>query len=275
MKMRKRVLRWFFGLLLLGLVVFVATRKTARPALPRWESQEILRQSAQIDQREGADIALVRSLLKENLSKRDFDFAIISEAASGKKVIPLSRMKSGKRVSRALSSVVSKVVAEMNSEDSPLLGLHRINEGSRYFEDALFQELNRREDLKCEIPMTRGGKYQRSGYPDLKITDKATQEVFYLDPKLMKQGSAKSTFRTFYFEPKGSTLKITEDAAHLLIGIEHDGVDGNWHFTGWRIIDLSRLKVRLKAEFQASNRDLYGISPELEEPAPGGDAHKE
>ena len=44
---------------------------------------------------------------------------------------------------------------------------------------------------------------------------------------------------------------------HLLVGIEHDGKDGEWTFSGWRIVDLSKLRVRLKAEFQASNAELY------------------
>ena len=119
------------------------------------------------------------------------------------------------------------------------------------------RELNRVEGLVCEIPKTKEGHEQRSGYPDLKITDLASGEIFYLDPKLMERGSEKSSFRTFYFEPKDGTLKITEDATHLLVGIEHDGKAGEWTFLGWRLVDLSQLKVRLKAEFQAANRDLY------------------
>ena len=73
----------------------------------------------------------------------------------------------------------------------------------------------------------------------------------------MERGSAESSLRTFYFEPKDNTLKITEDATHLLLGIEHDGKDGKWEFLGYQLVDLSGLKVRLKAEFQASNRELY------------------
>jgi hypothetical protein len=73
----------------------------------------------------------------------------------------------------------------------------------------------------------------------------------------MERGAATSSLRTFYFEPKDTTLKITEDASHLLLGIEHDGKDGEWKFLGYQLVDLSGLKVRLKAEFQASNRDLY------------------
>ena len=102
------------------------------------------------------------------------------------------------------------------------------------------------------------GEAQRSGYPDLKITHVASGSVFYLDPKLVEQGSWASTLRTFYFEPKDETLKINDDAVHLLCGIEHDGHDGQWRFIAWKLVDLSRLQVRLKAEFQASNADVYG-----------------
>jgi hypothetical protein len=30
-----------------------------------------------------------------------------------------------------------------------------------------------------------------------------------------------------------------------------------WKFTRWDVVDLSQFKVKLKAEFQGSNRDLY------------------
>ncbi|MGI9242921.1 MAG: hypothetical protein ACR2RV_19135, partial [Verrucomicrobiales bacterium] len=96
------------------------------------------------------------------------------------------------------------------------------------------------------------------GYPDLKITHTASGRIAYLDPKLFEAGSENSSFRSFYYEPKTETNKVLEDAHHLLLGIEHDGRDGEWQFTGWHLVDLSELKVRLKPEFQASNRDLYG-----------------
>ncbi len=266
----KRILQIVFGLAGLALIVFLATREPKRPALPRWERQEKLLGATETAARREADIALVKGLLKEDLSHRDFDFATVSEAVSGKKIIPLAKMKSGRRVYDAISMVLGDVLEKMNSKDSPVLGLRRINEGSRFFEEGLLEGLNELEGLKCEMPKTRKGKEQRSGYPDLQITDEATGETYYLDPKLMEQGSEDSTFRTFYFEPKDRTLKINEDAAHLLVGIEHDGVDGNWHFNGWRIVDLSQLKVRLKAEFHASNRILYGKSSGLVKPEPDG-----
>lgn len=204
-----------------------------------------------------SDAALVRSLLGENLSERSFDFATIAEACSGKKVLPLDDSPAHQRVTTAIDRALAETLAELNQSDSPLRKLRRINEASRFFEDSMLARIDAMPGLKCEVPPTRAGERQRSGYPDLRITDEESGLVVYLDPKLIEQGSAESTFRSFYFEPKNETLKITDDAVHLLAGIEHDGKTREWTFTGWRLVDLSTLRVRLKAEFQASNADLY------------------
>jgi len=204
------------------------------------------------------DAELVHSLLGENLSKRTFPFATIATACSGKPVIPLDPQNPAhQRVTAAIDQALAATLAELNLPGSPVRSLRRINEASRFFEDGIHTRINAMPGFTCESPPTRTGEHQRSGYPDLKITDKESNTIFYLDPKLVEQGSAESTFRTFYFEPKNETLKITDAAIHLLVGIEHDGRDGRWSFTGWRLIDLSTLRVRLKAEFQASNADLY------------------
>lgn len=116
--------------------------------------------------------------------------------------------------------------------------------------------------LTCEVPANREGEHQRSGYPDLRIVDEISGDVFYLDPKLVEQSSWRSSFRSFYFEPKTKTLKINDDAVHLLVGIGHDGKVGEWVFGEWNLVDLSTLNVRLKAEFQASNADLYRLKKE-------------
>ncbi len=203
------------------------------------------------------DAELVRTLLGEKLADRTFSFATVAEACSGKRVLPLTSDPAHLRVTEAIGKALKLTLAELNSPSSPVRALRRINEASRFFEDGIHKHLNEVPGILCDVPPTRSGEHQRSGYPDLRIVDTASKLVFYLDPKLVEQGSATSTFRTFYFEPKNETLKITEDAIHLLVGIEHDGKESEWAFTGWRLIDLSTLRVRLKAEFQASNADLY------------------
>jgi len=135
--------------------------------------------------------------------------------------------------------------------------------------------------LKCDFPLTAEGKIQRSGYPDLRITDLESKRVFYLDPKLYAAGSRHSSFRTFYFEPKKSTNKVRDNAVHFVVGFEHAqrdvaasltrgasvsdqnraterrGHKPMWNFTRWDLADLSPFTVKLKAEFQGSNRDMY------------------
>ncbi len=203
------------------------------------------------------DAALVISLLGENLSNRTFAFATVAEACSGKKVLPLTDNPAHIRVTSAIGKALAITLAELNKPDSPVRELRRINEASRFFEDGIHKHLNEIPGISCEVPPNREGEHQRSGYPDLRIVDQESKLVFYLDPKLVEQGSADSTFRTFYFEPKNETLKINEDAVHLLVGIEHDGKEREWTFTGWRLVDLYPLRVKLKAEFQASNAELY------------------
>ena len=108
-----------------------------------------------------------------------------------------------------------------NAPNSQIQNVHRINEISSHFENALRELLNATPGLRCDFPLTAEGKVQRSGYPDLRITDLESKRVFYLDPKLYAAGTRDSSFRTFYFEPKKSTNKVRDDAVHFVVGFEH------------------------------------------------------
>ncbi len=257
----RRGVQGFALVLLLCFVFFLVSRESKRPALPRWERQEKLLDRAvkerENHQRGREDSALVKALLAGDLSEREFQFSLVTEAVSGKRMVPLGAQSFGERVIGHLGAVLAQVIQEMNAPNSAIKGLRRINEGSRYFEDRILEILDEIEGISCAIPNTVGGKAQRSGYPDLRIVDEVSGEVYYLDPKLMERGSERSSLRTFYFEPKVETSKILDDATHLLVGIEHDGNDGDWSFLGYRLVDLASLKVRLKPEFQTSNRGIY------------------
>jgi hypothetical protein len=122
----------------------------------------------------------------------------------------------------------------------------------------MLTELAAVDGFECGFPKTAAGRSQRSGYPDLRLVDTQSGHVVYLDPKLYQSKSRNSSLRTFYFTPKLETNKILEDANHLLVGIAHEGKnEGVWKFASWEMVDLSGFKVRLKAEFQAGNRDIY------------------
>jgi len=204
---------------------------------------------------------LIQLLLAQDLGTRKFPFSEVVLAATGKKVLPLQTENSSHQaILKAIHRATKETVAELNQKNSPVRKLRRINEASRYFEDLILQKINSLPELTCTIPINNKGNAQRSGYPDMLITHTATDGTMthaYLDPKLYEDKSRASSLRTFYYEPRTHTNKIQHDALHLLLGISHDGNDGAWQFTDWNLCDLSHFQVRLKAEFQASNRDLY------------------
>jgi len=204
------------------------------------------------------DTLLVQRLLAEDLGNRRFAFSTIVRACSGNDVLALDRENAvHKKLLNHIETALAETIREQNREDAPVRELRRINEASRFFEDGLMEKLDAIDGLACGPAPTVAGNFQRSGYPDLRLLDESSGTVFYLDPKLLQAGSERSSFRTFYFEPKTDTLKITDDAVHLILGIEHDGKAREWTFLGWRVTCLADLSVRLKAEFQASNADLY------------------
>ncbi len=211
------------------------------------------------DDKSDAVNKLIPWLLDENDSLKGIRFADVIAATSGKKVIAIdAKDKDDQRVLAQIGTALDAVLAEMNAPDSKTRGVKRVNEMSAKFEDAILARLQAQPGLECAIPPTATGVRQRSGYPDLRLVDKATRRVFYLDPKLFAQGSKTSALRTFYFEPKRETNKVNDDAHHLIIGIEHDrDAAGVVRFTKWELIDLTGLRVRLKAEFQGSNADMY------------------
>ena len=203
--------------------------------------------------------SLIPWLLQENQELRGIPFSEVILDATGKKVIAVDKNNEvDQRVIKQISAVLDEVVRQMNGPDSRIQGIARINEVSSHFEDMMRELLNATPGLRCDIPHTAAGGTQRSGYPDLRLVDTESKRVFYLDPKLYAVGSRESSFRTFYFEPKTATNKVLDDAVHFIVGFEHEKRSGDrWNFTRWDLVDLAHFKVKLKAEFQGSNRDLY------------------
>ncbi len=202
---------------------------------------------------------LIPWLLDETVSFKGIRFADVIAATSGKRVLPVDpKDADDQRVLGQLSTALNEVLAAMNAPESKTRGVKRVNEMSSKFEDAIRTKLNALPDFTCTSPTTASGQKQRSGYPDLRLLDKTSGRIFYLDPKLYAKGSRSSSFRTFYFEPKRATNKVNDDAHHLIIGIEHEpGAEGVVKFVRWELIDLANFRVKLKAEFEGSNADLY------------------
>jgi hypothetical protein len=228
----------------------VAGRSEARPGSP---TPAAASSNSPVDQ-------LIPWLLNETQQLRGIAFSQVIFDATGKRVLAFDpQNETDQRVLKQISAACDETMKRLNAPDSVIQSVGRINELSSHFEDTLRALLSSTSGLSCDSPPTIEGKTQRSGYPDLRIVDLASRRVFYLDPKLYAVGSRNSSFRTFYFEPKRATNKVRDDAVHFVVGFEHERREknGHWKFTRWDLVDLSHFKVKLKAEFQGSNYDMY------------------
>lgn len=193
-------------------------------------------------------------LLRHGGELKNIPFSSVLEASSGRRIQPVD---SNAAWLRTLEEVVTASIAALNDPSHPVHSAGRINEASRFIEDDLLARCNAVPGWTCRIPATSAGGEQRSGYPDLHLVLADGGHV-YLDPKLFAAESRGSTLRTFYYEPKSTTGKVHHDACHLLVGISHNGgTGGRLRFEGYELVDVSKIRVQLKAEFQSSNRDLY------------------
>jgi hypothetical protein len=105
-------------------------------------------------------------------------------------------------------------------------------------------------------PAGPSGRRRSAGYPDLEA--RAGGHAFYIEIKAFSPETRDSSQRSFYLSPSAD-FKVTRDAFHLLVACEIIPVEpGSWAVRSVRWLDLHRLDVRLKHEFNASNRDLYG-----------------
>lgn len=205
-------------------------------------------------------------LLQEDAELRGIPFSEVIFDATGNRVLAFNpKNETDARVLKQIRSVLDEVMARLNATDSVIQGIPRINEVSSHFEDLMRELLNKAPGFSCDFPKTAAGAIQRSGYPDLELIDQQLHRVYYLDPKLYAVGSRDSSFRTFYFEPKVATNKVREDAVHFIVGFEHEKPAAgpsrtggtHWKFTRSDLVDLSHFQVKLKAEFQGSNHDMY------------------
>jgi hypothetical protein len=115
--------------------------------------------------------------------------------------------------------------------------------------------------IRAELPTSKQGRGQRSGYPDLLVWD-GVGRPSYLEVKSFEQDSDPTTFRSFYMSPSKHP-KVCMDARHLVLGFGvtaspiQGSRDANYVPSSFKLIDLYDLECDLKYEFNSDNKRMY------------------
>lgn len=159
-------------------------------------------------------------------------FAYIIEMTTGCRVFPLGDENVITEVYEASKNVLDDVQDVDYADKRP-------NEISNDLERRL------RNRLRGVIPENK-----MAGYPDILI--ERNNGSFYIEVKLAEVEQLNSSFRTFYYEPV-ELAKVTRDAVHMMVGFVHKRKS----VVGFKLVDLSKINVTLKNEFNANNKELY------------------
>jgi len=181
-------------------------------------------------------------LLSKKVGRVAFSDAV--KASSDFSVIPIDTTndKLDKELISTLNSILSEYLKRLTNTMSRSYGT-RVNEVGRRIEELLVNELNK-QPLSVK-------RLSSTGYPDIEISHSG--RIIYLEMKTSSV-TKDSSFRYFYYS---SGKKIKSDARHLLLDItvRRESPD-YWKIEKWALSDLSKLKLRLKCEFNASKKDL-------------------
>lgn len=136
----------------------------------------------------------------------------------------------------------------------------RVNEVGNAVEPYVIDAL-RKFGFEADIPITRSGRHQSSGYPDVEAI--RGNRHFYIEVKTYNPKNEDTSQRSFYLSPSEDP-KVTTTAFHILIAFAMEPDTAQiYRARKVKLLDLFELPLNLKMEFNASNRDLYGESPGL------------
>jgi hypothetical protein len=187
----------------------------------------------------------IGSLISAAQGLQRVSFKDVVEVTSKHKLYPVNpQLQEDNELIESLTASCQHFVAFTNKTGTRFRG-ERINDVSRPIENVLVEEI-RKIGLRTRI-------LSETGYPDIELTDKYDR-ITYLEVKISSKKKP-SSLRTFYYT---SGKKIQSDARHLLLGLLFsEERDKYWKLEEWILTDLSKLFVNLKAEFNASNIDIY------------------
>ncbi len=199
--------------------------------------------------------------LEETLSKfltplKDIPFSIAVKAISRHKVLAFQKNEEkDKKLLELLTAAMSEA-----TKTAYKIGIQsaRANEVGNHIEPFVKEAINK-VGLQADTPKNSKGKKQATGYPDIFIEDSFDRPT-YLERKTYNAKSIGTSLRSFYFQPSANP-KIIFDARHLMVSfkiIEEQKNGGKIFVPVLRkLYSLEKLKVQVKHEFNASNKEIY------------------
>ena len=202
--------------------------------------------------------------LEETLQKfmqplKDVPFPVLVKVISGHRILSFDE-NNQKNVAllETLKSVCNQAMREAHEKG---MYKNRANEAGNKIEDFVKKALSK-NGFTANTPQTSKGKKQPAGYPDILI-ERPNGEKIYLECKTYNIKSINSTLRTFYIQASENT-KIMHDAMHLMVSFEIETAQRNGSDVfvpvNWKLYSLENLRLQRKPEFNASNRDMYGVN---------------
>jgi hypothetical protein len=178
-------------------------------------------------------------------------FPVVIEAMTGRQVLPILKRD---RDAALLERLAQACIAVVSGSQSQVLKANRPNDVSAQVERRLEAALEAR-GIRVERPRAEQGR-SPGGYPDRLIWHRG--EPTYLEVKVSReQNIAQGSARNFFYQPTAKS-KICHHARHLLVGFAIRETAGKeWTLTGWKIVDLWHLRVKLKPEYNANNLEIY------------------
>jgi hypothetical protein len=184
---------------------------------------------------------------------KDLPLSVVIEGLSGYEVIEYDNVhEKDKKVLENLKKCAENVLETINKKG---ILRPRPNEVGNDIEIYVKNILN---DLgyKADTPKTNSGNKKSTGYPDIVFKDEFGR-TNYLECKTYNIKNIDITQRSFYLSPSNQ-FKVTEDAHHFGISFEiYEEYEKLYKVRSWKILDLSKLKLDVKYEFNADNKRLY------------------
>jgi hypothetical protein len=197
---------------------------------------------------------LIDWLLQDGRELKGIPFSEVLAATTGKKILPVP--PDAPWIKR-LAAVLDRTLSAMNDPSHPIHRVGRINEASRFIEDQLMLDCNKEA---AGPAASRAPQQAMSNAVATRICALFSRinPWFFSTSSSSRVDQKPARFATFYYEPKSTTSKVQDDAHHLLVGVQHNGGEGGQiRFEEWDLVDVSKIEVQLKAEFQATNKDIY------------------